>query len=44
MAYRIIDKDTCRDGFESFCLFGADLDVFGLEIPVLAFAIFRAVI
>ena len=35
MAYRIVDKDTCRDGFESFCLFGADLDVFGLEIPVL---------
>ena len=35
MAYRILDIDTCRDRFESSGLFGANLDILGLEVPIL---------
>lgn len=35
MAYRVLDIDTCRDGLESPGLLGADLDILGLEVPVL---------
>ena len=35
MAYRILDIDICRNGFEGPGLFGADLDILVLEVPIL---------